>query len=814
MQTENECFKNALVNAAGTLFTRVRAKKAFDKAKEEGLVTVVRARIHLVGKDGAGKTCVKNALLSQEFVENQPSTPGIATDVAVCQAETASEDSAWVVPEAGQAPQLIATALRGRMVGPRFPASSEQEDNDDKERSAIKAEMKKPKSKTSAKIKRFSSAVTESAEVDVAGASASAIKPSFESFAAVPLEKDQGDIAHSFGESDTLQAAYQKMATVGPDEPIYSSITIWDEGGQEQYLNMQTPFIAEDAIHLLVFDLTQDPDKTIDVTRYRFRDGTAISQPSFGFKTYGRVLLHWLSMLVVSEGKSQNALSKFLDKEITSGALIRAIGGAFRPKVASPPCILLGTRAKLPDALKSRYQSYLKKLFEDHSRARLLDHIIESDQDSGTSANEKDPFLYFPVECNHASKEEKEAAKVANAPYPQDPLFAKIRSKIIAAAQKYWKERRLPKRWLILQLLNEFVSKDNAIVHAKYPIAQKSCGISNEEEFHYALIYLDALGMIIFKPGSNYQVLNEYIVTDPTWLFEVFSRFLPMISQETGRTSKVEGEELYEQYKSDLVEVETGGIMCSRLVQYFLKNIGRAKRFGDQIMKLLQDFDVLAPCANLESEKGAFFVPCLVQTRLKDTKTCFINQEEGRQKYTSPLVLKAGRILIWPEPLFFRLVTRFLNIYQPRKVICERHRVVINDIDPSDHKISLEFVYLEPTYVAATVRYRDLQDGAKFVREKCRELRKSILENLDHIKMLGFQGFEFFTCITRTPRSLPVPAEEGDDLYIDLDANLQFSSNGDVYFRGDSDEELLDEDLCKELSFWYGESKAEEEEVS
>ena len=56
LQTENECFKNALVNAAGTLFTRVRAKKAFDRAKEEGLVTVVRARIHLVGKDGAGKT--------------------------------------------------------------------------------------------------------------------------------------------------------------------------------------------------------------------------------------------------------------------------------------------------------------------------------------------------------------------------------------------------------------------------------------------------------------------------------------------------------------------------------------------------------------------------------------------------------------------------------------------------------------------------------------------------------------------------------------------------------------------------------------
>eukprot|EP00118_Oscarella_pearsei_P009664 m.56387 g.56387 ORF g.56387 m.56387 type:complete len:212 (+) comp34591_c0_seq7:733-1368(+) len=61
--------------------------EAFKAGEVGGLSKVIRARLHLVGKDRAGKTSVKNALVGVNFVENHTSTEGIATEVAVYSAE-------------------------------------------------------------------------------------------------------------------------------------------------------------------------------------------------------------------------------------------------------------------------------------------------------------------------------------------------------------------------------------------------------------------------------------------------------------------------------------------------------------------------------------------------------------------------------------------------------------------------------------------------------------------------------------------------------------------------------------------------------
>eukprot|EP00118_Oscarella_pearsei_P012026 m.85341 g.85341 ORF g.85341 m.85341 type:complete len:1442 (+) comp36437_c0_seq28:125-4450(+) len=815
---------------ARRMLTEVNAHQIFERAKKEGMVTVVRARVHLVGKDGAGKTCVKNALLSKKFVEDQASTPGIATDVAVCQAETKSEDGAWALPEAGQTPVVIAGALKlFQEVGTTTHSAAPQRKDSPRVSSSVKgtskpAEIKLQRTSPPA-ARNFPPARTRKRS-ELTGSATGALKSRRTTANLQGVTADQNyvnEIAESFSESNELREVTKKMKILGRDEPVYSSIILWDEGGQEQYLNMQTPFIAEDATHLLVFDLTQDPNSEVKFTRYRHRDGTTIEQPSFGFKNHGGVLLHWLSMLVVSQGMSGHALSKFLEDEveIASGFKIWAMGEAFSPQVTSPPCILVGTRAHSTSALIQSYQQFLKELFDQRDWARLLDHIVESEENCSAIPGHPDNLLFFPVECNHASKEEIEAAdrqktaKRQNAVIPQHPNFAVIRRKIMSAAQNYWKERKIPKKWLILQLLSDHVSKKRAIVHRDFlfPVAQKACEMPDEKEFKYALMYLDALGMIIYKPESKYRVLKDHIITDPSWLFELFSRFLPMISQQTGRVVRLSGEELYPGYPSDLVAVQTHGIMSSRLVKYFLDHVKRAEGCKNQMLKLLQDFDVIAQCGREDAE-GTFYVPCLVQKRLENTSECFINKQEGKQSYTSPLVLKAGRILIWPEPLFFRLVTRFLNIFQPKKVLVERHRVVINNIDASQHMMALEFVYLDPKYVAATVRFRVLKDDTRLVKKKCRELRQKILTELNDIKKLGFQSFDFYTCMAKNPRSLPAPKNRGDDMYINLEENLLFKKSSDdildVYFRAEGDDELLGDEFVSELQYWYGPDEEEE----
>ena len=806
------------------MFTEVNAFRSFEKAKKQGLVTVVRSRIHLVGKDNAGKTCVKNALLSKQFVENQFSTPGIATNVAICQAETASEDGAWVLQEEGQPAAVIAGALKATQRGDASAVAVAESAKARKPAGTV-ASAEKGESRPTGNVsgpQLPASRPSVAARPDVGSMTTRRVRRPGKIQPYCRLPGDGDKIVRNFSESSELLDVWKKMADADSNEPVHSSITIWDEGGQEQYLNMQTPFIAEDAVHLLVFDLTQDPNSEVRYTYYRHGTG-AIPQPSFGFHTYGGVLRVWLSMLVVSGGGSDRALGEFLGGE---SADITTLGEAFMPKVASPPCILIGTRAQQPDAQIRDYQEYLKKLFATTEKAQLIDHIVQSETDCSTIPGHPDPFLFYPVECNFASKREIEAAirqkslTGHNVVIPQDPNFAKIRHRIIQAAQQYWKKRQLPKRWLILQLLNEFVSKENAIVHRDFlfSVATKACHITDESEFLYAMMYLDALGMIIYKPGSKYRVLNEHIITDPSWLFELFSRFLPIISQEKGRTARIDNEELYDHYPSDLVKVQTEGIMCSRLVKYFLNHVKRAENHRNQMLRLLQDFDVIAPC-NAEGseepeESSSFYVPCLVQKRLDDKRECFVYQEQKRQMYTCPLVLKARTILIWPEPLFFRLVTRFLNKFQPKETIVERNRVVIYDIDLSSHMIALEFLYLDPKYVTATVRFRTptFASGFHEVKRKCQELRQMILSELNDIKKLGFQNFDAIVCIGKDPRILPTPEKDESDLYINFEEKREVvpcpdEVYHDVYLRMKGDKKLLPLSLVSELSYWYSVEK-------
>ncbi|XP_065837355.1 uncharacterized protein [Oscarella lobularis] len=801
------------------MFTEVSALRTFEAAKKQGLVTVVRARVHLVGKDNAGKTAVKNALLSQRFIENQESTVGIATSMAVFQAATKGKDGAWILQEEGKPSHVIAAALKkvkqdasdsesgfSNHFNSFKPGEYASQENHEKVSYPFDEESVKE-----AEHKNFE------LPFDSESFDSSYLASKRRTRTILPFDRsktlDEERIVQSFSESQELHGTWKKMATLPSTEPVYSSITLWDEGGQEQYLNMQTPFIAEDAVHLLMFDLTQHPDSKVKFTTFRYRDGTKVEQPSFGYHTYGAVLHVWLSMLAISGGGLANKLANFFGENLN----VTSFGEAFVPQVASPPCILVGTRSSSPEALTQEYQKFLKNLFSTHEKALLLDHIVENEESNESAKGLRDPLLFYPVECNYASKEEIEAANRQksstsdNIVIPQDPNFGKIRQIIMNAAQQFWQKRQLPKRWLILQLLNDHISKESAIVHESslFSMAQKACKIPSKEEFGYAMTYLDALGMIIYRPRSNYRVLKDHIITDPSWIFDLFSRFLPMISQETGRTPRNDEEAFYPAYRSDLAQVQEKGVMNSRLVKYFLDHVKRARSHRGEMLRLLQDFDVLAPCSESEAtEEDSFYVPCLVQKRLKDLQQCFIFQTDGRQMYTSPLVLKADSILIWPEPLFFRLVTRFINKFQPRKVLVERNRVVINDIDSSSHMMALEFLYLDPKYVTATVRYRPLEDGLHFVQKKSRELRQMIVRELNDVKKLGFENFRFHTCFCRRPRTLPDPSSDGSDLYTNLEQNLIYKAISDVYYRAEDDYELLPVEIASELLFWYSDDES------
>eukprot|EP00118_Oscarella_pearsei_P009663 m.56369 g.56369 ORF g.56369 m.56369 type:complete len:703 (+) comp34591_c0_seq1:1573-3681(+) len=591
-------------------------------------------------------------------------------------------------------------------------------------------------------------------------------------------------------------------------DAVQSVITMWDEGGQEQYLNMQIPFIAKDAVQLLVFDLTKDPNERITSTHFRHAFGE-IQQPCFSSKTYGDVLLFWLSMMTISQGDFLSSLDRFFSGAISSNQVVR-MGEAFKLKVASPPCMLIGTRAHSRDAKIQKYQQFFKEMFCTQL-AKLANHVVENTKVAGDP--KCDSLLFFPVECNNVAFEKTDGR------FTEDPTFKTIRIVIMEATKRFWEERRLPKSWFLLLLLTDIVSKDLAIVsfESLFDLAKEECKITKKEEFNMALKYLDWLGVVVYKPDSKYTCLSEYVITDPSWLFELFSSFLPTMPGNllVSHAERFDGQ-LYETFREDLVEVQTMGLMSHKLVQYFLDQVTRTTLSGKDLLKLLQDFDVLAVCRTRENkvegeddekvhwdrllDKERYYVPCLVQIDLVESK-CFIN---GARRCSPCLVLKAQTILFWPEPLFFRLTTRLLNKYQPGNPIVERHRVVLRDIRNSDDslefKTALELIYLRQCYVVATMRY-DNDENLKAIHAKCRKIRKEISEEIEECKTLGFQGFTYHNCMSKSPRTFP---SKDEDLYVDLDGRLKFEGRRVYFNKDDGDDELLNNSYVAEVRYWYG----------
>eukprot|EP00118_Oscarella_pearsei_P024193 m.301303 g.301303 ORF g.301303 m.301303 type:complete len:779 (+) comp40808_c0_seq2:508-2844(+) len=615
-----------------------------------------------------------------------------------------------------------------------------------------------------------------------------------------PTTEQEKEILKRFEKSVKLVFRNPKASSV---DPVQSTVIIWDEGGQEQYLNMQTPFIAKDAVHFLAFDLTKGPNEKVTSTDLRRADGSVIKQRSYYFKTYGEVIRHWLSMMSLSTGRELSTFDKYFKEKFSGEDLILRMGEAFIPKRSSPPCMLIGTRSGDKDAKIKEYSDYFADLFKSTQLRKLAGHLVKSD----------DGRWFFPVECNSVEDELS--------------TFKEIRKKVMGAAVRFWNQKRFPKLWLLLLLFMEEVSKTLAILqksslYRQYACAlrQQECRIPDRHDFELALKYLDWLGLVIHKPDSGYEVLSDCVITDPSWLFDLFSTFLPIIPDLSSSDLPVEDEKQYPEYREDLGMVQQEGKMCFRLANFLLTQTKKTDLPPEQILRLLQDFDVLAFCGKSEvpvevldnvperlsfKEGEFYYVPCLVQNDLDESK-CFINQTP--MLCTPPLVLMPEGITFWPEPLYFRLATRLLNKYHPKpgKAIVERRRIVLNDVKIPDvektkYGLSLELVYVDRLYVAVTVRY-DSDEERDLVNQNCRALRKELRLQIEHVKQLGFEGFKYCECMAKN-QDTPTLSPKEEEMYIDLENMLSFKKRSRVYYDDGKDKKRLAPAFKDKLSFWY-----------
>ena len=73
----------------------LQAQLAYERALEDGYVTVYRGRILLIGQDRAGKTSLKKSLLGLPFDSEEQSTKGIEVDPSKCEIDVDQAARNW-----------------------------------------------------------------------------------------------------------------------------------------------------------------------------------------------------------------------------------------------------------------------------------------------------------------------------------------------------------------------------------------------------------------------------------------------------------------------------------------------------------------------------------------------------------------------------------------------------------------------------------------------------------------------------------------------------------------------------------------------
>ena len=79
----------------GPIRDKLKAQVAYERALQDGYVTVYRGRMLLIGQDRAGKTSLKKSLLGLPFDSEEQSTEGIEVDPSKCEIDVDQAARDW-----------------------------------------------------------------------------------------------------------------------------------------------------------------------------------------------------------------------------------------------------------------------------------------------------------------------------------------------------------------------------------------------------------------------------------------------------------------------------------------------------------------------------------------------------------------------------------------------------------------------------------------------------------------------------------------------------------------------------------------------
>ncbi|XP_065842050.1 uncharacterized protein [Oscarella lobularis] len=530
-------------------------------------------------------------------------------------------------------------------------------------------------------------------------------------------------------------------------------LTVWDHGGQEAFLPAHSALLGDyslfsTGIYLIVFnqaELLSDPAQSF------LRDESGLSKQELHFfETNSDYLSTWMTHITIAHGWTQT------DDEYD---------------IVPPPTFLVGTHDNHSQAHQNRADQkiILEQLVE---RKQYQKHLVR------TEGNE----IFWRVENSESGKPGKDPGQ-------------RLREKIELLTTEYWRKLRkskpevgrLPARWFkvekeLYRMTNVTVAVDDLRNIAKEHL------VENLNEFYLLLNYLQSLGIILFYPET--KGIERTIFIKPQWLVDVICSFL---TAKQPRAAK---------HKTDWDTARTNGSVSMSLAQYFLKSAGVDESRQTSVLAILELLDIVClPNASIGVQESAFlYVPYLIQKN--DTETLQFWKRESSWKFPYPIIFAPAVSMSvdnFPEPLYFRLVTRCLRKYPSARLTRNRCRF-------RSEKFSFELVYFQKRYVIAYIEHKSSDMAESHLRRVSSRLLKFLRSELEEARLNGMKGFLVDVCIQT---DIFTAGRIEDRKLVLLDQCLQ--RHDPVVNRG-NDEIWLDELESPERVFWWNENETESDD--
>ena len=720
-------------------------QKYYDEALQRGFVSINRSRVIVVGQDGAGKSCLVDSLLDRLFESGKASTEGAAVTM------TYTAVSGWVATNRKEhLDTLVAEGCyRNLQQSALNESASESASSADKTDSRSELEEKAEEAKSLR-------------PAEVVGIEAKT------------LTHNQLNLMSSFiAEKPSVEDLRDR--TLGVRD-------MWDLGGQEVYLATHSALMPNTfglSIYMVVMDISKSLSDRAE-SFHRSTDGDVInlSNDLGWIRTNEDFPLYWFGSITAAHEETARGDYWLGEDE----------------EVNPPPVFAIGSHRDVVENDKQRFPDLAKWLSQQGQRfeelvrdSEFVRHIVLPKRDAEERKDDED----FREMSHFIQRIFLIDNSVSGSGSPCRTV-EEIRRRVDRMASTYCRRmQKQPLFWVYLELLLFRWRKSMKTIVARVDeiaeIAQQPniCAISSRDEILAALMYLANVGAILYYPEVD--GLKDIVFTSPTWVIKALSAFV---------TAAKPGPNLEPEWNN----LKKTGIMSSKLMKYRLKQMRQgAKSVSDGsdssednnpesienenklIVRLLQLLDVIAPLA--ESSANEFYVPSMLRKSFLYSRTRW-EEHTYSSRFPAPLIVIPTKLKFVPECLYFRLVTRFLNLYSKMPRV-SRHQCIflVNDEESSVRgtcfssktlrcylssfflAVEVELLYQSRgKWVALTIRFINKEEDPKKISRKfLASIKNEFRRQMKSICQQGMRGFKYSICF-QTKEANHIDKELGIDL--------------------------------------------------